>query len=457
MRPDRQQHLHFVGIGGVGMCGLAEICAARGLTVSGCDLVGSERTQALSSRGVSVEIGHDPRHLRGVDALIVTSAVEAGQPEVLEAAAQSIPIVRRAELLAEIMRCRTGIAVAGTHGKTTTSAMVGHLLTHAGLDPTVILGGRSISLGGHARSGDGPLVVCEADEFDRSFLELAPVLAVVTNVEAEHLECYGSLDAMEAAFATFANRVPYDGVVILCADDPGARRLQGRLRRRVLTYGTSDEARLRATEICPEAGGTGLTVTRAGRELGRLRLATAGLHNVRNALAAWAVGLELELEPQTISDALAGFAGVARRFELLGTSRGVTVVDDYAHHPTEVRALLEGARQTFGERRLVIAFQPHLYSRTQHLFDDFGRALSASDVLLVLPIYPAREEIVDGVDSRLVSDAARLHGHSRVFEADSIEHGLELVREHALPDDVLLTVGAGDVFRLGKLWLEGSA
>jgi len=457
MSPVRRHHLHFVGVGGVGMCALAEICVARGLQVSGCDLVASERTEALARRGVTVEIGHNPHHLRGVDALVVTSAVNAGQPELLEAAARAIPIVRRAELPAEIMRCHQGIAVAGTHGKTTTSAMIGHLLVHAGLDPTVVLGGRSLSLEGHARAGAGPHVVCEADEYDRSFLELAPVLAVVTNIEAEHLECYGSVEKLEEAFATFANRVPYHGAVILCADDPGALRLGARLRRRLLSYGTSEEAWLRATEIRTEASGTRFTVTADGKDLTRLSLATAGLHNVRNALAAFAVSLELGLDPETAGAALAGFPGVARRFERLGTSDGVTVVDDYAHHPTEVTALLEAARQIFPDQRLVVAFQPHLYSRTQRLFEEFAGSLSACDVLVVLPIYPAREEAIAGVSSSLVVEAAGRLGHPSVVEATSIEHGLELAHDLTRPGDVLLTVGAGDVHRLGELWLGRSA
>ncbi len=457
MRLGAVRRLHFMGAGGVGMCGLAELALRRGLSVSGCDSAASSRTRRLEGLGADILIGHDPSHLDGVDALVVTSAVAADHPEVRAARDRGLPVVRRSELLAEAMRTRIGIAVAGTHGKTTTTAMIGHLLEVAGLDPTVVVGGTLPGAAANVRVGDGPHLVCEADEYDRSFLALSPAWAVVTNLEAEHLDTYGSEAELEAAFAAFADRVPFYGAVVLCADDEGATRLRPALAGRLLAYGIVGDARLRASELELERDGTAFAVHLDDATLGSVRLPVPGRHNVLNALAAIGVGLELELDFPTIAEAMGGFVGVGRRFEPRGERDGVTVVDDYAHHPTEVAAALEAGRQAFPGRRLVAVFQPHLYSRTRAFAEGFARALLAADVVVILPIYPAREAPIEGVDSGLLVDAARRMGHASVEAAPDAAAALAMLADRLRPGDVLLTLGAGDVDRIAAGYLEGAA
>ncbi len=449
-------HLHLMGIGGVGMCGIAEVLLSEGVAVSGCDLADNERTQRLTKLGAVVRRGHDPAHLEGVDALVVTAAVPSDDRELAAARVLKMPVVRRAEMLAELMRQRRGVAVAGTHGKTTTTALIGHILTSVGADPTVIVGGRVHDFDAHARIGEAPILVCEADEFDRSFLELAPHLAVVTNLEPEHLDCYGGEDDLEAAFASFANRASVFGSVILCADDPGAWGLRDRLRRRVVGYGASSEAQVRLEITAADVSGTRFAVFRGGRRLGEVNLPLPGAFNALNALAALTVGLELELDFEELARACASFGGVARRFEVLGERDGVTVVDDYAHHPTELEAVLEAAHQAMPGRRLVVVFQPHLFSRTRDFADRFAAALMGAEVAVVLPIYPAREQPIPGVSSELVVDEAGRLGHPRVISGEPLDQALAQVEEIVRPGDVLLTVGAGDVDRLAAAWL-GSA
>ncbi|PWB73754.1 MAG: UDP-N-acetylmuramate--L-alanine ligase [Holophagae bacterium] len=450
------RHLHFMGAGGVGMCGLAEVMLADGFTVSGCDLELSERTARLSELGARVVRGHDPAHLADADALVVSAAVNPSHPEVAAAREAGLPVVRRAELLGFLMQHGRGVAVAGTHGKTTTTALTGHLLDAVGLAPTVVVGGNARFLGAHGRRGAGEVLVCEADEFDRSFLELSPEIAVITNLEAEHLDCYDGPDDLEAAFATFANRVRPFGAVVLCGDDAGARSLAPRLRRRALWYGTAPGLDLRASGIVADVGGSRFAVESAvGGRLGTVRLPLLGLHNVRNALAALAVGLELGIAFDRLAAACESFAGVTRRFQVLGERAGVTVVDDYAHHPTEISAVLSAARQAMPNRRLVAVFQPHLFSRTRDFAAAFGEALLAADVALVLPIYPARESPIAGVDSGLVVDGARRGGHAAVQAVDGMDAALERLSGMLEPGDVLLTIGAGDVHRLAESWLRG--
>jgi len=340
-----------MGVGGVGMCGLAEVLLAQGLAVSGCDLADNERTRRLADLGAKIHHGHEPGHLEGVDALIVTAAVPREHPELMAATERGMPVVRRAEMLAELMRFKRGVAVAGTHGKTTTTAIIGHILTSAGADPTVIVGGRAHFLGAHARVGGSPLLVCEADEFDRSFLELAPQLAVITNLESEHLDCYENFEDLRLAFTTFANRASVFGAAIVCADDPGAWSLRDDLRRKVVGYGFSEEAEMRLEITASEVHGTEFTVFREHRRLGDVSLPMPGNFNALNTLAAITAGLELGLEFDVLAAACADFSGVARRFEVRGDRGGVTVVDDYAHHPTELRALLEATRQAMPGRR----------------------------------------------------------------------------------------------------------
>ncbi len=447
------RHLHFMGVGGVGMCGLAEVLLADGCTISGCDLQPSERTDRLASLGAAIHFGHHPCHVDGIDTLVVSSAVAPDHPEVVAARDRGLPVARRSELLAELMRGRRGVAVAGTHGKTTTTALIGHLLTRAGLEPTVVVGGHARFLGGHARRGSGDLVVCEADEYDRSFLELAPELAVVTNVEAEHLDCYAGADDLEAAFAAFANRSATFGLVFLSADDRGARSLRRLVRRRVVGFGESEEAEVRALEVIPEILGCRFTVARRGQRLGAVTMPIPGRHNVGNALAAIAVGLELGVPFADLADGCRGYSGVARRFDRRGERDGVTVVDDYAHHPTEVRAVLDAARQAMPGRRIVAVFQPHLYSRTRDFARGFAQALMAADIAVVLPIYPAREEEIPGVSSQLVVDEAVRLGHQRVVAGPDPDSAAIVLDRLVESGDVLLTLGAGDVYRVGEGWL----
>ena len=449
-------HLHFMGIGGVGMCGLAEVLVGRGVAVSGCDLADSERTRHLAEQGVDVRFGHDPSHLEGIDALVVSSAVVPREPELSQARNNGLVVVRRAEMLAELMRTQKGVAVAGTHGKTTTTALIGHVLTAVGADPTVIVGGRSLSLGSHGRIGQGSILVCEADEYDRSFLELAPQISVITNLEAEHLDCYGDSQALEAAFASFANRTSVFGTVVLCADDSGTRELRVKIRRRVVTYGVSADADVRMRIIASDPGGTSLMVMRDDSELGQVRVPLVGAHNALNALAAITVGLEAGFDFEVLAVACENFSGVARRFETRGEKRGVTVVDDYAHHPTEISAVLESARQAMPDRRVVVVFQPHLFSRTRDFAHEFANALLGAEVAMVLPIYPAREMPIDGVTAQLVVDEAQRLGHPRVLAGPLPDEAVRELDGLLEPGDVMLTLGAGDVDRVGTMWLEAA-
>lgn len=449
----RARHLHFIGIGGVGMCGLAEILRAEGHTVSGCDLADNERTRRLTDLGATVHRGHDPGHLEGVDAVVVTAAVPADDHELAAARKLGLPVIRRAEMLAELMRRRCGVAVAGTHGKTTTTALIGHLLVAAGIDPTVIAGGRSNLLGSHARVGGGTVLVCEADEYDRSFLELGPDLAVITNLEPEHLDFYGTEEALVEAFAVFANRTAGFGAVVVCADDAGARDLMPRLRRRVVRYGTAPDAEMRLEILDADPSGTRFRLLRDGSELGEVRLRLPGAFNALNAVAAITVGLELGCDFATLATACAGFTGVARRFDVRGERGGVTVVDDYAHHPTELRAVLEATRQALPGRRIVAVFQPHLYSRTRDFAAGFADALLGAEVAVVLPVYPAREQPIEGVGAQLVVDEAGRLGHPHAFAGWPLPQVMQQLDELLRSGDVLLTLGAGDVDQVAALWL----
>ena len=451
----RIHDLHFVGIGGAGMCGLAELLHGEGLDVSGCDLAASENTERLERLGIPVTIGHGADHLRDAQVLVISSAVAADLPEVEAARRAGIPVIRRAEMLGELSRLKWTVAVAGTHGKTTTTSLTGFVLTRAGVDPTVVVGGRVHFLAAHARLGRSEYMVCEADEFDRSFLDLVPVLAVLTTVEAEHLDTYGTVEAMEDAFVTFANRVPFYGACVANLDDAGVRRLLPRFTRRTVTYGLSPQAQVSARRVDFTPEGARCVVTADGAELGELSVPLPGRHALSNALAAVASVLEIGVPFATIAGAVASFTGVARRFERKGERDGVTLVDDYAHHPTEVAATLQAARQTFPEARLVAVFQPHLFSRTLRFAREFGEALLGADVVVVLPIYPAREQPIAGVTQDLIVDAAAQSGHRHAVAVGSFEEALAMLPGLLRPGDVLLTMGAGNVVRLGERWLAG--
>ena len=458
MRFLRLRRIHFVGAGGVGMSGLAEILLlSTPLEISGCDRERSENTERLTALGARIAYGHDPTHLERADLVVISSAISESNPEIAAARRKSVPVIRRAEMLAEIMRLKQGVAVAGTHGKTTTTSLAGLVLTEAGFDPTIVVGGRVRILGTNARLGKGEYLVAEADEYDRSFLELTPVVAVVTNVEADHLDTYRDLADILDAFAAFANRVPFYGAVVACLDDPGVRAILPRLKRRVVTYGESPEASLRADRIRLEASGTTFEVWEGKTwSLGEVRLPLPGRHNVANALAAIAVGRELSVPFPTIARALKEFTGVVRRFETKGERGGVLVLDDYAHHPTEIAATLAAARQVHPGRRLVALFQPHLYSRTRDFAEDFGRALLAADVAVVTDIYPSREKPIAGVTGDLVAEAARGAGHRNVLYISEKKEVVGEIEQLLKAGDLLITMGAGDVVRVGESYLAGA-
>jgi len=452
------KNIHFVGVGGIGMSGIAEVLSNYDFALSGCDLSRSAITDRLEGRGVRVTIGHDPSHLDGVDLVVISSAVSRTSPEVARARELDLPVIRRAEMLGEMTRLKRAVAVAGTHGKTTTSAMIATVLGEAGLDPTLIVGGVLREFSSNARLGTGDLLVVEADEYDRSFLTLHPTLAVVTNIEADHLDIYEDLDDIRRAFAEFARRVPFFGSVVACCDDERVAEMANGIDRRVVRYGLGDCATLRATRVEDGPDGTRFDVEHHGERLGRVTLNVPGLHSVRNALAAIGVALELDLPFETAAKALERFEGVERRFQVLGECRGAVIVDDYAHHPTEIRTTLEAARSRYPGRRIVALFQPHLYSRTRDFFDGFAEALRVADVAMVAPIYPSREEPIEGVTSALITEAATRRGAANVELLDRDRDGIvAALRERLADGDVLLTLGAGDVNRIGETLAGGGA
>ena len=444
--------VHFVGIGGAGMSGIAEVLSGYDLQVSGCDLQESETVERLRGLGVAVAIGHSEQHLEGVDLVVMSSAVKEDNVEIRAARDRNITVVRRAEMLAELMRLKYGIGVAGTHGKTTTTSLIGSMMTDAGLDPTVIVGGRLRVSGTGARVGRSEYLVAEADEFDRSFLRLQPILAAITSIDVEHLDTYGDLAEIQDAFVEFAAKVPFFGEVILCLDDPNVQQLLPRLRdRRLVTYGFSPQADLVATDLRVEGGNTRFTVLSSGEvELGEAQLPMPGRHNVQNALAAVATGLALGLEFGQIAESLAGFRGVHRRFERLGRWRGAEVVDDYAHHPAEVRATLQAARSVYPNARIHAVFQPHLYSRTRDQAAEFGSALLGADHVVVTEIYGSRERPVEGVSAQLVVDGAKQSGHRQVALCARWQDAEPELAEKVRDGDLILTLGAGDINRLAE-------
>jgi UDP-N-acetylmuramate--alanine ligase len=442
-------HVHFVGIGGAGMSGIAELLLEYRLQITGSDLQRSETTARLEQLGVGVRYGHDARNVESADLVVVSSAIASDNVELRAARERGITVVRRAEMLAEMMRLKYGIAIAGTHGKTTTTSLVGTVLTEAGLDPTVLVGGRLRVSGTGARIGKSDYLVAEADEFDRSFLALSPVLAVITSIDADHLDTYGSLREIQEAFLQFASRVPFFGQVILCLDEPRVQELIPRLLdRRVVTYGFSPQADFSAQQVT--ATPTGMRfVAQHAREgaLAEVDLPLPGEHNVRNALAAIAVCRALGLDAARIASGLQAFRGVHRRFERLGTFEGATVVDDYAHHPAEVTATLRAARQVFGGE-IHVVFQPHLYTRTRDLAADFGRALLYADSALVTEVYGSREQPIPGVSGSMVVEAARAVGHRRVRFVPDRGEIARLLRAEVRPGDAVLLLGAGDIYKL---------
>jgi UDP-N-acetylmuramate--alanine ligase len=443
----RIRHIHLVGIGGVGMSGIAEVLLNRGYTVSGSDLSDTEVTSRLRSLGVAVSVGHLAPNVEGADIVVTSSAIAPDNPELLEAQRRGIPLVRRAEMLAELMRTRYGVAIAGAHGKTTTTSLVGAVLASGGLDPTVVVGGRIRSYGHGARLGAGDFLVAEADESDASFLMLAPAIAVITNIDLEHVDHYGSLENIIGAFRDFAEKVPFYGVAIMCADDPLVMELASARKRRVITYGFSSHARLRVSAVACHA----MTSRFHIEGIGEFSIDMPGRHNVLNATAAVAVGLELDVGVEAMRRALATFEGVGRRFNVTQTLRGITLVDDYGHHPTEVRAVLNAARDVWTGRRVLCVFQPHRYTRTHLLWRHFGPVFADADELWLLPVYSAGEREIPGVSSQLIYRAAREARHRRVT---LLEESVEQVAARLLPElqngDVVVTLGAGDVWKVNR-------
>lgn len=451
----RFKHLHFVGIGGVGMCGIAEILLNLGYKISGSDLKSSETTEHLAKLGAQIFTGHQESNVKGADVVVISSAVKEENPEVKAAKLNKIPVIRRAEMLAELMRMKFGIAIAGTHGKTTTTSMIGQILTEGGVDPTIIVGGRVLNLESNAKLGKGMYLVAEADEFDRSFLKLSPTIAVVTNLEAEHLDCYKNLDEIKTAFLEFMNKVPFYGNVILCLNEASLQSLIPQIQRPVITYGTVPSADIEAYDIEFHETSSKFKVKVQGKEKGSLNLQVPGIHNVKNSLAALAVGLELEIPWEKIKKALQEFKGVNRRFEVKGVKDGIMVVDDYAHHPTEIEATLQAAKSGW-DKRIIAVFQPHLYSRTKDFYPEFGKAFFNSDILIVTDIYPAREEPIPGVSGELVAEAAKKSGHKQVFYVPKTTDVATFLKKLLKKEDLVITLGAGDIYKVGQELLNNS-
>ncbi len=445
----------MVGIGGIGMSSVARVLLNRGYRVTGSDLRLSEVTAQLGELGAAVYVGHAAEHVGAADAVVYSSAVRADEnAETVEAEHRRIPLIPRAEMLGELMRMKFGVCIAGTHGKTTTTSMTGMVVSEGGFDPTIIVGGKVAVFGSNAVSGKGDIIIVEADEYDRTFLRLTPALAVITNVEAEHLDIYKDLADIQDAFVQYANAVPFFGAAIACLDDPSVQAIIRRIERRVVTYGTSRQAEIRAEDVEQAGMRTCFEVFARQERLGHVELQVPGLHNVRNALAAVAVGLELEIPFEKIRDGLARFSGVERRFQQVGEAAGILVLDDYAHHPTEIKATLDAATAGWPGRRLVAAFQPHLYSRTRDFQEGFARAFFDADVLVLTDVYPAREEPLPGVDGALIADLAIRYGHRDVHYVADKERLPEALAEIARAGDVVVTLGAGDVWRYGKKFLE---
>ncbi len=451
------QRIHFVGIGGIGMSGIAEVLLTLGYKVSGSDLKHSSVTQRLAELGALIFEGHRAENITGAEVVVTSSAISRGNPEITAAHAQHIPVIPRAEMLSELMRLKYGIAIAGMHGKTTTTSMVASVLAAGGLDPTVVVGGRVDALGSNARLGKSHYLVAEADESDRSFLKLSPILAVITNIDREHMDCYRDMNDVEQAFIDFADRVPFYGVVMLCHDDDRLRALLPRLARRAVTYGARPDSDFRVSQSTLECANhrhsAHFTVEYRKRSLGDFHLQVPGNHNVLNATAAIAVGVGLDIPADLIREGLEGFRGVDRRFQLRGRAAEVSVIDDYGHHPTEIRATLAAARQC-GFKKIHVVFQPHRYTRTRDLLEEFGTAFGDADNIFVLDIYPASEAPIPGITGESVVNAIKKAGEKPAQYVASFEEAIREVSAVAQSGDMILTLGAGNVSQLGPRMLE---
>jgi len=449
----RIEKIHFVGIGGIGMSGIAEVLLNLGYKVSGSDLRRSEITDRLAGLGGEIFYGHARENIAGADVVVISSAVKEDNPEVLEAREYLIPVIPRAEMLAELMRMKYGIAIAGTHGKTTTTSMVATLLGYGGIDPTIVIGGRLNSIGSNARLGQGKFLVAEADESDGSFLKLSPTIAVVTNIDADHLDFYSGIDQIKDTFVEFINKVPFFGLSVLCLDNDNVADIIPRVKKRFITYGRSAQADFRALDIRLEGLSTSFTVQYRGERLGEITFGMPGAHNVLNALAAVAVAMELNVPFSVIQEGFREFGGVGRRFQVKGEVDGVMVVDDYGHHPAEIRATLAAAKGGW-DRRLIVVFQPHRYTRTKELFDEFVKAFHDADVLVLTDIYPAGEQPIEGVTSESLARGIKQHGQKDVTHIADREQVADHLLQVVKPGDIVLTLGAGNIWQTGEALLR---
>ncbi len=446
-------HIHFVGIGGIGMSGIAEVLLNLGYRVSGSDLQETDLTQRLAAMGARIYYGHRQSNLHEADVVVTSTAVKNDNPEVLEAHYRSIPVIPRAEMLAELLKMKFSIAVSGMHGKTTTTSMIATLLAHGGLDPTVVIGGKLGSIGSNARLGNGELIVAEADESDGSFLKLGPSIAVITNIDREHLDYYRDIQDIKAAFLKFANLVPFYGSVVLCVDDEHVRDILPGIKRRSITYGIHRAADYQARNIRSEGASSRYDVYYRGERLGDIHLNVPGLFNVYNSMAAVAVGRELDMEFPVIREGIKAFSGVHRRLELKGRVNDITVIDDYGHHPTEIVATLAAAKQVWKDR-LIVVFQPHRYTRTKALFKEFLSAFYDADVLIVMDIYAASEAPIEGVNSRNLSEGIQNKGHKQVKYLGGPDQVVDYLLATARPGDAIITQGAGTVWKVGEEFLK---
>jgi len=451
----KKYHIHFVGIGGIGMSGIAELLLNLGYRVSGSDIALSDITRRLEKLGGKIYSGHAAANLKDVDVVVTSSAIDPANPEVALALEKAIPVIPRAEMLAELMRLKYSIAVAGAHGKTSTTSLVAAILDQGKLDPTVVIGGKLKSIGVNAVLGQGDFIVAEADESDGSFLKFSPAIAVVTNIDKEHLDFYKDLEDIKSVFLDFIHRIPFYGLAVLCLDNEAVQDIIPRIKNRYTTYGLSSQADLQAKNVRFDELQSCFDMYHHGRDLGGICLNMPGIHNIYNSMAAIAVGLELGIRFATIKKALETVQGVQRRLEIKGEIKGATVIDDYGHHPTEIKTTLHALKECWPDRRKVVVFQPHRYTRTQALFDEFTRAFYQSDVLQVMPIYAASEKPIAGVDAAVLCEGIKAHGHKDVHCVNGPEEAVKRLQTLLEPEDVLLTLGAGDVWKIGERVLAG--
>ncbi len=450
----KNYHIHFVGVGGIGMSGIAELLINLGYKVSGSDLKLTHITKRLEEKGGSIFQGHAKENVIGASVVVTSSAIAGENPEVVHAKELNIPIIPRAEMLAELMRIKYSIAVSGAHGKTSTTAMISQILNTAGLDPTVVIGGLLKGLDTNALHGKGEYIVAEADESDGSFLKYSPAIAAVTNIDLEHLDFYDGIEDIKDKFVQFINSVPFYGLAILCLDNEHIQNILPRIKVRYTTFGLTAQSDLQAREITFKGNKSHFQVFHHDKKLGEINLNIAGKHNISNALAGIATGLELKIDFKIIKKALEEIEGVKRRLEIKGKKKGITVIDDYGHHPTEIMATLKAIRESYKDKRLIVIFQPHRYSRTKGLFDEFTRSFYQSDILIVVPIYAASEEPIEGVDAKNLCEGIREHGHRDVSYAPDFNQALSMISHKMKKEDIVLTLGAGNIYTLGEELLE---